>query len=646
MPSTKLGPGGVVFGKLPLELVGLIEGIAHLEGQEPGSVITVMLVEGSSSQWTNSQGRFYFRQVPAGTYSLSIYYPGHATLVVNDVRVEPGQHVTLPTQTLRPEVPLYGQLLVNGGAKAVSSRTVTVSFEGFEGATHYKLFGPNGPFDKPWTPMTASASWTFASDGPQSVSASFLHENGRESLPKSASVIVDTQPPLEARLLVNGGRRRVSSREVVLSLSAVDTHSAVSEMKVGNDPLLANAQWEPFSNTRAWTLSDDSPTHVYATFRDAQGNELPAPVSTTVTVSPETQVSGTLALDTRWSEEASPYVVTEDLVVPVGGRLTIDPGTEVLFRENTRLLVQGQLVARGTVAAPILFGAEAPVALPGSWRGLTFADSSIDAVLDASDQYVSGSVLEHVEVRHATTALTLQSSSPLVSDSTFHHNGNGTDALLLDQSRALVRNNRIEQNTTRHGLSVYACDARLVGNVVADNNIGLRLHGNVQNQCAFGEGPAHIEDNHFLRNSHSAIHVQGGDSVIRHNDLLENFRDAITVGGADVGTALSVTGGTVVVELNRFKDNRGPPRASSSALSFASGSVRVRNNTLMNATTYDLRLVPPATGLTLEATGNDWSTSIRESIEARVWDGKDDPRLPRIDFMPLLNAPPTGVGAR
>ena len=649
VPSTKQGPGVVDLGAQRLELVGLIEGTARLDGPvdtSPHAAITISLVDALASQWAGDQGDFRFRHVPPGLYTVRFESPGYEPAEVEAVRVEPGQHVTLPVQTLRAEVPSHGQIRIEDGVKAVGSRTVGVSLHGFEGATHYLLSEQPAFTDASWTPMASAVSWTFTADGPHTLFARFRREGGREGLTVSASVIVDTQPPHDARVLVNGGRKRVSSRDVVLTLSAVDADSEVTEMKVGHDPLLADATWEPFVSTRAWTLPEGSPVQVHVTFRDALGHALPQPISVQVLVGPETQVSGSLPPDTHWTEEGSPYVVTGDLFIPEGGSLTIAPGVEVLFRGQHQLFVRGQLVARGTEAAPILFGAEAPDAGPGSWRGVSFADSSIDAVLDASGNYLSGSVLEHVEVRHSGAGVEIERSSPLVTDSYFHHNGEGTAALLLEQSRSVVRGNRIEQNTSRHGLFVYACDTRILGNVIQDNVIGLLLHANALGRCADDEHPALIEDNRLLRNSNSAIRVLSGSPVIQHNDLLENFRDAGAPESAETGTALSVTGGTVVFELNRVEDNRGPPGGSSSALSFAAGSVRVRDNTLRNAPAYELRLSYPTFELALTASGNDWASSILESVEARVWDGQDDPRLPSLTLTPLLEAPPPGVGAR
>lgn len=67
-----------------------------------------------------------------------------------------------------------------------------------------------------------------------------------------------------------------------------------------------------------------------------------------------------------WGPQDGDRVVQEDLVVPVGGHLTLLPGTTVFFAEGAGLAVAGELTALGT--------AEQPITLAGisgaSWTGL------------------------------------------------------------------------------------------------------------------------------------------------------------------------------------------------------------------------------------------------------------------------------------
>lgn len=107
----------------------------------------------------------------------------------------------------------------------------------------------------------------------------------------------DPDPP-GGWLLINNGAPETSSKAVMLNISAQDTpfdgaaesanahmtdqlsrqHNEVSgdiEMKIGNDPNLTGAVWQPFQQEVPWTLAcaELMECRVYIQFRDGAGNE-------------------------------------------------------------------------------------------------------------------------------------------------------------------------------------------------------------------------------------------------------------------------------------------------------------------------------------------------------------------------------------
>ncbi|MFT6232096.1 MAG: hypothetical protein ACJAZO_002610 [Myxococcota bacterium] len=104
------------------------------------------------------------------------------------------------------------------------------------------------------------------------------------------------------------------------------------------------------------------------------------------------QVEGNITRPTVWPKLDVPYWVDRPIFIDgysdVPATLTIEPGTQVWFANNTRLEFGSQggaagLIAEGTVTEPILFTA-AQFAERGAWDGIWFRDmcSEADVRLD------------------------------------------------------------------------------------------------------------------------------------------------------------------------------------------------------------------------------------------------------------------------
>jgi len=117
-------------------------------------------------------------------------------------------------------------------------------------------------------------------------------------------------------------------------------------------------------------------------------------------------VGGTLPGDTIWQQRASPYVVTNDLTVPSGVTLKVNPGIEVRIMSGRQIRVYGTLAARGTEELPIAFknhpaessgghisfegGGVAVMAATGVFERCSFtALEGPIAALDADDTYLT-----------------------------------------------------------------------------------------------------------------------------------------------------------------------------------------------------------------------------------------------------------------
>jgi parallel beta-helix repeat protein len=96
-----------------------------------------------------------------------------------------------------------------------------------------------------------------------------------------------------------------------------------------------------------------------------------------------TYLSGPLTTRT-WTASGSPYVLTNDTTVPVGQTLTIQPGVTVKGRECV-LLVQGTIIATGTLVSPIVFTSETT---PTRWGGVRLEGATASSLSYCRFSYV------------------------------------------------------------------------------------------------------------------------------------------------------------------------------------------------------------------------------------------------------------------
>ncbi len=67
-----------------------------------------------------------------------------------------------------------------------------------------------------------------------------------------------------------------------------------------------------------------------------------------------TIVNQPILTNTTWTKAGSPYQVSNFIYVKSGVTLTVEPGVEVVFNQNSSFGVQGTLTALGSAADPIL----------------------------------------------------------------------------------------------------------------------------------------------------------------------------------------------------------------------------------------------------------------------------------------------------
>ena len=147
-----------------------------------------------------------------------------------------------------------------------------------------------------------------------------------------------------------------------------------------------------------------------------------------------TYVEGVITQDTVWTLIDSPFIVVNNITVPSGVTLTIEPGVEVRFGGNFSLNVAGRLIAQGTEDRMITFTSNRPAeeAKAGDWVAIEFIASS-------------GSQMAYCTVEYAVNGIIIEDSSLEISNCEITKNSENGIKIIGDCSLT-IKNSKIMLN--------------------------------------------------------------------------------------------------------------------------------------------------------------------------------------------------------
>ena len=145
-------------------------------------------------------------------------------------------------------------------------------------AAYMMLSNTSSFYATAWKPLRDTVqNWELSrdEDGNRYVFVRFRDKAGNVSETIYDRVIVDTEPPIDCRIHIEGNDREdifaIDSARMVRA-NVFARHAR--EMMLANDSLFTNGKWEPYQQIKQWQLSkDDGAKHVYVKFRDLVGNE-------------------------------------------------------------------------------------------------------------------------------------------------------------------------------------------------------------------------------------------------------------------------------------------------------------------------------------------------------------------------------------
>ena len=293
------------------------------------------------------------------------------------------------------------------------------------------------------------------------------------------------------------------------------------------------------------------------------------------TVSAETSVSGTIAVDTTWALADSPITVVGNVVVEAGVTLTVEAGVTVQFDTGKALDVNGTLIAQGTAGSKITFASSAGSPAAGDWKFIRFGSSSVPASFDVNGNYTSGSILQHCTVEYAgagssspgsTPAIRRQEAAPFVAACTIRHNADGgIGGWSPSNTTTKITNSTFDDNGAYAiqaeffaGPATVTIDGNTVSNSTLVNNNTSGGGDGITLRATSGTITGTVSSNTISGNNRAGIRVQTQGAgafvlTVSNNSISNNGGYGLVL--ADEAT--SSPAASYVASSNTIRDNGG-----------------------------------------------------------------------------------------
>jgi len=326
----------------------------------------------------------------------------------------------------------------------------------------------------------------------------------------------------------------------------------------------------------------------------------------------ETFVSGIIEEDTTWTLANSPYIVTGNILVKENVTLTIEPGVVVKFEKHPDpwkgyyIWVDGTLVAKGTPDQMITFTSNSQTPSPGDWGAIHFSPISTDW----DEANATGSVIEYAIIEYGGSS-----------------QGGGEQEIrvapiTISDSSPLIKNN-IFRFTAGQFLRIFSGSPKIISNKFQGSGESER-----ETIPIFGGNP-YFEGNELIRGG--GFYIGGGTPIITRNNIIANL-------GYIYSGGIRIDGGSPEITYNNIVNNS----KNGIAIIYCDGECNplIRYNNIFN---NKFSIYLSSTNKDIEASNNWWGTTSTSSIEALIYDQKDDYTLGKVNYEPFLTEPASGT---
>ena len=274
---------------------------------------------------------------------------------------------------------------------------------------------------------------------------------------------------------------------------------------------------------------------------------------------------GTLTEDITLLTSEYPYAITENIVVPAGITLTIEPGATLQFKSDHWLWMEegGRLLAEGTAAQPIIFTRQGG----DYWGGILLECTQ-------EDNRISHAVIEYTrEVISCprTHGISAYGARVTIADSVLRHT-QASNAVIADYGSTLYLLRNEIYDIESDAVHVTGGYAFVQGNHVHDVRRGdYPLEGI---EVSHMTTPALLLDNHIHDVSDDCMDLNHSSAIIERNELHHC---------GDKGISIAYTSSVTLVNDLVYACNGGIVVQDGS-------NARIVNNTVASNTQYGIEL--------------------------------------------------------
>jgi uncharacterized membrane protein len=377
--------------------------------------------------------------------------------------------------------------------------------------------------------------------------------------------------------------------------------------------------------------------------------------------------------DTTWTLANSPYNITQEVQVASEATLTIEPGVQIQFMGDYKILVKGVLIAKGTTSKQILFSS-AKSGTPYSSCQLLFKGTDLNK-----------SKLDYLKMEKAQCAIqigqesehnqgeknwgTLTASNIIINEAEIFTDGYDTGAKLIISeakiSKSTVRGNypRSEEILIKNSIitdSVINSDSYNRGITLEKCNITnseLKLgccgaNFRITDSTITKSTMSHYNDHYYVEIIRSKLidtpinlgigrYVSISNSLIRYSGSYGiTTRSLIMDSSSVIGSGNGKSTG-IIITGNR--DNR-PNKITNSVIAYNgigiditdADSLEIVNCNIINNSNYNIK---NKAKVDINATNNYWGTSNKNEISKKIFDYYDDINYGKVKFEPYLTSP-------